>query len=77
MFYEAWIALESNSSAATDELEQKPAIAIAESHKDADNEQNTIRQLRLTNLPDFPLTEFLGLSFTHHIRILAWRMYAA
>ncbi len=70
MFYEAWIALEPNSSAATDELEQKPAIAIAESHKDADNEQNTIRQLRLTNLPDFPLMEFLGISFTHHIAII-------
>lgn len=80
-FYEAWIMLESNSSVATDksqsktpiaigELEQKPAIAIAELSEPTDNEQNTIRQLRLTNLPNFPLTEFLSLSFTHHIRIL-------
>ena len=37
----------------------------------------SVRQLRLTNLPDFPLMEFLGISFTHHIHILAWRMYAA
>lgn len=80
-FYEAWIMLEPNSSVATDksqsktpiaigELEQKPAIAIAELSEPTDNEQNTIRQLRLTNLPNFPLTEFLSLSFTHHIRIL-------
>lgn len=69
-FYEAWITLEPNSAIAIAELEQKTAITIAELPERADNEQNIIRQLRLTNLPDFPLTEFLGLSFTHHIRIL-------
>lgn len=69
-FYEAWIMLEPNSAIAIAELEQKPAIAIAELSEPTDNEQSTIRQLRLTNLPNFPLTEFLSLSFTHHIRIL-------
>lgn len=29
-----------------------------------------IRQLQLANLQDFPLVEFLSISFTHHIRIL-------
>lgn len=31
---------------------------------------NAIRQLQLANYPDFPLAEFLSISFTHHIRIL-------
>ena len=35
-----------------------------------DNQGDVIRQLQLANLPDFPLTEFLSISFTHHIRIL-------
>lgn len=69
-FYEAWIMLEPNSSVATDKSQSKTPIAIGELSEPTDNEQNTIRQLRLTNLPNFPLTEFLSLSFTHHIRIL-------
>ena len=32
---------------------------------------NEIHQLQLANLPDFPLREFLSISFTHHITILA------
>lgn len=31
---------------------------------------NEIRQLELANLPDFPLKEFLSISFSHHIAIL-------
>lgn len=80
-FYEAWIALEPNSSVVTETMDTNSSIAIGELEKGwsivtdkslepTDNEQHTIRQLRLTNLPEFPLTEFLGLSFTHHIRIL-------
>ena len=58
-FYETWCQLESNS-----------AIAIAELEECAENECNTIRQLQLANLPNFPLVEFLSVSFTHHIRII-------
>ena len=58
-FYEAWCTLEDNS-----------AITIAEFAETPDNKPDTIRQLQLANLPDFPLVEFLGISFTHHIRIL-------
>ena len=29
-----------------------------------------IRQLELTNVPNFPLAEFLSIGFTHHIRII-------
>ena len=35
-----------------------------------DIEQNTIRQLRLANYPDFPIVVFLSISFTHHICII-------
>ncbi len=58
-FYEAWSA-----------IENKSAIAIAEITNSSDNNADTISQLRLVNLPDFPLTEFLNISFTHHIRII-------
>ena len=51
-------------------LEPNSAITIAEMPDTFDNEADTIRQLQLANLPDFPLAEFLSISFTHHIRIL-------
>ena len=42
------------------------AVATAEIVDDSE-----IRQLQLANLPNFPLKEFLSISFTHHITILA------
>ena len=82
-FYEEWQQLESNSSVTTDEILQLSsnssvatdkfteintvsAVATAEFEDDRE-----IRQLKLANLPDFPLREFLSISFTHHIAILA------
>lgn len=82
-FYEEWRLLETNSSVVTDEIQQlssnssvttdefakinsNSAVATAEIPSD-----NKIRQLQLANLPDFPLREFLSISFTHHIAILA------
>lgn len=59
IFYEAWSELEDNSP-----------IAIGEIQETGDNQYNAIRQLRLANLDDFPLVEFLSISFTHHIRII-------
>lgn len=70
MFYEVWSALESNSSVTADDLGNNSGIAIAKLPGSADIEQNTIRQLHLTNLQNFPLMEFLGISFTHHIAII-------
>lgn len=58
-----------NSSVVTDEMGQtivNSAVATAEFEDDRE-----IRQLQLANLPDFPLREFLSISFTHHIAILA------
>ena len=46
--------------------QQNSAVATAELADDA-----KIRQLQLANLPDFPLREFLSISFTHHVAILA------
>ena len=64
LFYEAWNILESNSPIRIGELRESAdsgnsAIQVAE-----------IRQLQLTNLPDFPIAEFLSIGFTHHIRII-------
>ena len=84
IFYEGWSMLERpnsavttakfteinmNSSVATDEMGQaivNSAVATAEFEDDRE-----ICQLQLANLPDFPLREFLSISFTHHIAILA------
>lgn len=70
LFYEAWSAIEINSSVTTDELDCKSPITIGDLGQCTENEENTIRQLQLTNLGNFPLTEFLSISFTHHISII-------
>ncbi len=82
IFYEEWRQLEINSSVATDEIQSLTAnlsvttdefteingiSTVTTVEKPSDN---GIRQLQLANLPDFPLKEFLSLSFTHHIAIL-------
>lgn len=58
IFYEEWEDLETNSPVATDELQN------------ADEQQDTIRQLQLTNLGSFPLVAFLTIGFSHHCKIL-------
>lgn len=79
-FYEEWRSLENNSSVATDEIPSNSSVAtdefteintvsaVATAEFAEDRE---IRQLQLAHLPDFPLKEFLSISFTHHIAILA------
>ena len=83
-FYEEWSQLESNSSVATDEIQvlsSKSSVATDEITKinTSDNSavatadftyDTEIRQLQLATLPNFPLREFLSISFTHHIAIL-------
>lgn len=69
-FYEQWSILESNSAITNANLESNSAIAIAELQEVSENDCNTIRQLQLASLENFPLAEFLSISFTHHIRIL-------
>lgn len=84
-FYEEWRQLEYNSSVATDEMQMHSSNSSVVTDKNTkinttansalltaeftDNAE--IRQLQLANLPDFPLREFLSISFTHHIAILA------
>ena len=70
MFYEAWMSIESNSSVATDELTDSQSAADNKSLQASNNEQIAIRQLQLTNYTEFPLAEFLSISFTHHIAII-------
>lgn len=78
-FYEGWRLLEQNNSAVViaeftrinkDESltssNVNSAVVTAEIPVESE-----IRQLQLANLPNFPLKEFLSISFTHHIAILA------
>lgn len=84
IFYEEWMMLERNSFVSTNNLESQSdkmfvptneftkintsdnsAVVTADFTDDAE-----IRQLQLANLPNFPLREFLSISFTHHIAIL-------
>ena len=81
IFYEEWRMLENcnssvqtdefteinnKSSVRTDEMVQNSAVQTAELQS-----EDEIRQLQLTNLPDFPVVAFLNISFTHHTAILS------
>ena len=70
IFYEAWQMIEPNSPIAIGELEDDTSKMEGKTAEAIDNQGDVIRQLRLANLPNFPLAEFLSISFTHHIRIL-------
>lgn len=70
IFYEAWQMIEPNSPIAIGELEGGTSKMEGKTAETTDNQGDVIRQLRLANLPNFPLAEFLSISFTHHIRIL-------
>lgn len=69
-FYEAWNTIEQHSPVATGDSTSNLAVATAELTEGADNEDDTIRQLQLTNLANFPIVAFLSISFTHHSMIL-------
>lgn len=69
-FYEAWNTLECNSAVTAADSTSNLAVATAELTEGADNEDDTIRQLQLINLPNFPIVAFLSISFTHHSVIL-------
>lgn len=70
MFYEAWNIIESNSSVTTDELTEGQQSSDGDQEESRNKEAIVIRQLQLTNFPEFPLAEFLQISFTHHMAIL-------
>lgn len=70
IFYEAWSSIERNSSVPTDELHILPVVDDVRITQLPVSELDTIRQLQLTNLNDFPIVPFLSISFTHHITIL-------
>lgn len=69
-FYEAWSSIDSNSAIEIAKTGANSAIAIAELSNSIDNQHDIILPLQLTQYPEFPLKEFLNISFTHHIRIL-------
>ena len=83
IFYEEWMMLERNSFVPTNKLEsqsEKMFVPTNEITKintkssvvtDEFAADSEIRQLQLANLPNFPLREFLSISFTHHIAILS------
>lgn len=51
---------------------QQPANSVVETTElqKADSEQDSVRQLQLTNDESFPITAFLNISFTHHVAIV-------
>lgn len=69
-FYEAWNKLECNSAVTTAYFPSNSAVTTAELTESTDNVHDTIHQLQLTNLKNFPIVAFLSVSFTHHITIL-------
>ena len=70
-FFEEWHMIEQHNSAVTTaeitkiNTSDNSAVVTAEFTDDAE-----VRQLQLANLQNFPLREFLSISFTHHIAIL-------
>lgn len=70
LFYEAWSGIESNSSVMTDELKVTTSNAAGCDTQILDTDIDTIHQLRLMNLDNFPAVSFLSISFTHHMVIL-------
>ena len=70
MFYEAWSTIESNSSVVTDELRETSSGLVGSMTQVVDTDIDTIHQLRLMNLDNFPAVSFLSISFTHHMVIL-------
>lgn len=70
LFYEAWCMIEHNSPVGVGELADEHKSVAGRPLEHIEDKGDGIRQLRLANLPDFPLKEFLSIGFTHHIRIL-------
>lgn len=70
IFYEAWCMIEPNSPIGIGELSGETSETVEKPNESIDSQVDKIRQLQLANFPDFPLAEFLSISFTHHIRIL-------
>lgn len=77
-FYEAWNMLEPNSPIQIGELSKGAEIGgmmaktggLEADYGSSAIQIAEIRQLELTNVPNFPLAEFLSIGFTHHIRII-------
>ena len=65
-FYEAWQTIEAKSVVQTTEKSVVQATDLQEPP------QKTVRQLRLTNDEEFPVTAFLNISFTHHVAIFRY-----
>ena len=70
MFYEVWSTIESNSSVVTDELKEISSGLVGSMTQVGDTDIDTIHQLRLMNLDNFPAVSFLSISFTHHMVII-------
>ncbi len=71
-FYEAWSIFdyESVSSREKNNSSDNSVIAITEL-KSTDDQIDIFRELRIPNLPDFPVEDFFKVPFTHHIQIFS------
>ena len=78
-FYEAWKDIETKSVDKTTEIQQNRIPQTSTNSVDAstelqriDSEDNSVRQLQLTNDDCFPITAFLNISFSHHVAIFRY-----
>ena len=78
-FYEAWKDIETNSVDGTTKIEYSEDAGLSENSVDGttnlekvQSNSESIRQLRLTNDDDFPITAFLNISFSHHVAIFRY-----
>ncbi len=71
-FYEEWSMLESKTADASAEIQSNSADASAEFTQDNDSKIVITNPLQLVSLPEFPLIEFLSISFSHHTAILSF-----
>ena len=72
LFYESWKELDTNHISKSAGLLSNSSVATDDISQIYENEGITIRQSQLTKLPNFPLAEFLSISFTHHVSIFTY-----
>lgn len=70
-FYEEWSMLEAKSADTSAEIPSNSADASAKISQITNNKEVITNPLQFVSAQDFPLSEFLSISFSHHITILS------
>lgn len=72
LFYESWKELDTNHISKSAGSLSNSSVTTDDISQTGENEGIIIRQSQLTKLPNFPLAEFLSISFTHHVAIFTY-----